>query len=227
MGFENPVGETVRAFGRNYTVIGVAEDLVMQSVYHPVNQTVFFRNTFYQNKVINVRISPAVSAGKAVAEIGTLFKKHNPATPFEYHFVDDELATKWAFEERFGKLAAFFAILAVFISCLGLFGLISFVAEQRTKEIGIRKVLGASVQNLVMLLSKDFVTLVIISILIASPVAWYLMSGWLEDYAYRIEINWWIYAGAGLLALFIALVTVSGQAIKASMANPVKNLRTE
>ncbi|AHM62859.1 hypothetical protein D770_23070 [Flammeovirgaceae bacterium 311] len=227
MGFENPVGETVRAFGRNYTVIGVAEDLVMQSVYHPVNQTIYFLNTFYQNKIINIRIDQAVSAGKAVAEIGALFKKHNPATPFEYHFVEDELAAKWAFEERIGKLAGFFAVLAILISCLGLFGLAAFMAEQRTKEIGIRKVLGASVQNITLLISRDFVKLVLLAIVIAMPIAWYFMEGWLQDFAYRINISWWIFAAAGLLALAIALATVSYQAIKAARINPVKNLRTE
>lgn len=227
MGLENPVGKTIKGFGRDFTVIGVVEDMVMESVYHPVNQTIFFLDIFNQIKVINLKINPAVSAGKALAAIEEVFKKHNAATPFEYHFVDDELSAKWAFEEKIGKLAGFFAILAIFISCLGLFGLAAYMAEQRTKEIGVRKVLGASVQNLVMLLSKDFVKLVLISILIASPLAWYLMDGFLQDYSYRIKLGLWVFGGAGLLAVFIALATVSAQAIKAARANPVKNLRTE
>lgn len=227
MGLENPVGETVKAWGRPYKVIGVVEDMVMQSVYQPVKQTIFHFDIFNYIKVINVKINPEVSAGEAIAEIEAVFKKHNPATPFEYSFVDDELAAKWAFEEQIGKLAGVFALLAVFISCLGLFGLISFIADQRTKEIGIRKVLGASVQNVVLLLSKDFVKLVLISILIASPLGWYLMHNWLQDYTYRIELGWWVFALAGAAALIIALITVSYQAIKAARANPVTNLRIE
>ena len=141
--------------------------------------------------------------------------------------MDDDYAKKFTSEERIGKLASFFALLAIVISCLGLFGLASFVAEQRTKEIGVRKVLGASVFNVWNLLSRDFLVLVIISFLIAIPLAWYGMSKWLQDYSYRINISWGIFLIAGLLALLIALFTVSFQAIKAAIANPVKSLRTE
>ena len=147
--------------------------------------------------------------------------------PFDYKFADAEYAVKFAAEERIGKLAGLFAVLAIFISCLGLFGLASFVAEQRTKEIGVRKVLGASVINLWRLLSKDFVMLVIISFLIATPPAYYFMDKWLQNYQYRTEFSWWIFAAAGIGALIITLLTVSCQAIKAALANPVKSLRTE
>ena len=141
--------------------------------------------------------------------------------------MDDDYAKKFTSEERIGKLASFFALLAIVISCLGLFGLASFVAEQRTKEIGVRKVLGASVFDVWNLLSKDFLVLVIISFLIAIPLAWYGMSKWLQDYSYRINISWEIFLVAGLLALLIALFTVSFQAIKAALASPAKSLRTE
>jgi ABC-type antimicrobial peptide transport system permease subunit len=141
--------------------------------------------------------------------------------------MDDEYAKKFSNEQRIVNLASFFAILAIFISCLGLFGLASFVAEQRTKEIGVRKVLGATVFNLWKMLSKDFVVLVIISCIIAIPIAWYFLNQWLQNYNYRTQISWWIFAAAGAGALVITLLTVSFQAIKAAIANPVKSLRTE
>ena len=157
----------------------------------------------------------------------SIFKKYNPEQPFEYQFVDEDYAKKFGNEKRIATLASFFAILAIFISCLGLFGMASFVAEQRTKEIGVRKVLGASVFGLWRLLSKDFVVLVIISLLIAIPLAYYLMYGWLDNYQYRTKISWWIFAASGAGAILITLLTVSYQAIKAAIANPVKSLRTE
>ena len=163
----------------------------------------------------------------ALARIETVFKKYNPASPFEYKFTDDEYANKFSDEERIGNLSTFFAILAIIISCLGLFGLASFVAEQRTKEIGVRKVLGASIVNLWQMLSKEFVLLTAISCLIAIPVAWYFLHQWLQRYTYRTNISWWIFIVAGLGALMITLLTVSIQAIRAAVANPVKSLRTE
>lgn len=156
-----------------------------------------------------------------------MFKKYNPAAPFEYKFVDEEYARKFGNEERVGRLASFFAILAILISCLGIFGLASFVAEQRTKEIGVRKVMGASVVNLWGMLSKDFVVLVIISFFIAMPTAYYFMNNWLQKYEYRTGIAWWIFAASGIGALLITLLTVSYQSIKAALANPVNSLRSE
>ena len=147
--------------------------------------------------------------------------------PFEYRFVDEDYAKNFDIEVRVGKLATFFAALAIFISCLGVFGMASFTAEQRIKEIGVRKVLGASVFNLWQLLSKDFVMLVFISLVIATPTAYYFMHSWLQNYQYRTELSWWIFGAAGFGALFITLLTVSFQSIKAAMANPVKSLRTE
>ena len=161
------------------------------------------------------------------AKIEDVLKKHDPATVFEFHFVDTDFANKFEDEERIGKLSTCFAVLAIFISCLGLFGLASFVAEQRTKEIGIRKVLGASVTNVWQLLSKQFVILVLFSLVIALPSGWYFMNNWLDNYKYKADLPWWIFAAAGLGALVITLLTVSFQALKAAVSNPVKSLRTE
>jgi ABC-type antimicrobial peptide transport system permease subunit len=164
---------------------------------------------------------------EGLAKVEAVFRKYNPAAPFEYKFTDEEYARKFEDEKRIGNLSTFFAILAVFISCLGLFGLASFVAEQRTKEIGVRKVLGASVFNLWQMLSKDFVNLVIISCAIAIPIAWYFLHQWLQKYTYRTDISWWIFLVAGMGAMVITLITISYQAIKAALMNPVNSLRSE
>jgi ABC-type antimicrobial peptide transport system permease subunit len=156
-----------------------------------------------------------------------IYKKYNPAYPFEYYFVDEDYAAKFANEKRTASLAALFAGLTIFISCLGLFGLATYTAENRTREIGVRKVLGASVAGITALLSRDFLKLVILSILIASPVAWWAMSNWLKSYPYRISIEWWVFALAGFSAILIALLTISFQSVKAALANPVKSLRSE
>ena len=165
--------------------------------------------------------------GQALPKIEAVFKELIPAVPFEYKFVDVDYAEKFATEERVGNLAWFFAAFAIFISCLGLFGLSVFTAEQRTREIGVRKVLGASVQDIWKLLSKEFVLLVLASLIIAFPLAWYLMNGWLQDYIYRTNLSWTIFVVAGGCALLITLFTVSFQGIKAAMSNPVKALRSE
>jgi ABC-type antimicrobial peptide transport system permease subunit len=177
--------------------------------------------------VLNIKMKPGVSVQGALKKIGQVYGQYNPGQPFEYKFADDEYARKFDVEERVGKLAGFFAALAILISCLGIFGMASFIAEQRVKEIGVRKVLGASVFNLWQLLSKDFVLLVFISLLIASPLAFYFMHKWLQNYEYRSNISWWIFAVAGAGAIVITLLTVSFQAIKAAMANPVRSLRSE
>ena len=224
MGLKNPVGQIV-TWDKKYTILGVTKDIIVGSPYDPVKQTVFHINT--EPGFLNIRLNPVVSPHEALIKIATVCKKYDPAAPFDYKFVDEEYAVKFASEERTGKLTSLFASLAIFISCLGLFGLASFVAEQRLKEIGIRKLLGASVFNLWRLLSKDFVVLVIISFLIAAPAAYYFLYNWLQNYQYRTEISWWIFAVAGVGALLITLLTVSFQAIKAAIANPVKGLRTE
>ena len=225
-GFKNPVGETVRWYGYNFKIIGVVKDMVMNSPFTPVQPTVFFMNPGRLN-VLNIKMKPGAGVQAALKKIGQVYAQYNPGQPFEYKFVDEEYAKKFDVEERVGKLASFFAVLAIFISCLGIFGMASFIAEQRVKEIGLRKVLGASVFNLWKLLSKDFVVLVFISLLIASPLAFYLMHTWLQNYEYRAGIPWWIFAATGTGALVLTICTVSFQAIKAALANPVKSLRTE
>ena len=177
--------------------------------------------------VVLIKISPDITTANALAKVEAIFKKYYPAAPFEYHFVDQQFAEKFSDEVRVGKLSGFFAILALFISCLGIFGLAAFMADQRTKEIGIRKVLGASIPMLWKLLSKDFVVLVIISCCLAVPVGYYLMNSWLQKYEYRTDISGWIFLLTCFGALAISLVTVSYQAIQAAMMNPVKSLKRE
>jgi len=223
---KNIVGKTIRKDGKNLTVVGVVKDMVMESPYAPVTPTIFLVNPGWVN-VIDVRMKAGIPLQDALAKIAKVFEKYNPSAPFDYKFIDEEYAQKFSDEQRIGNLATFFAALAIFISCLGLFGLASFVAEQRTKEIGVRKVLGASVFNLWKLLSKDFVTLVVISLLVATPVAYYFMHNWLQNYQYRTNLSWWVFGSTGLGALMITLLTVSFQSIKAAVANPVKSLRTE
>jgi putative ABC transport system permease protein len=225
MGLKNPVGQMVTWDDKKYTVLGVTKDMIVESPYEPVKPTVFYIEDVAG--LVNVRINPKMSASSAISNIEAVCKKYAPGDPFDYKFVDDEYAKKFGDEERIGKLASFFASLAIFISCLGLFGMASFMAEQRTKEIGVRKVLGATIFNLWQMLSKDFVLLVVISLLIATPVSYYFMHNWLQNYQYRSEITWWIFAVTGLGAMMLTLLTVSYQSIKAALANPVKSLKSE
>ena len=210
----------------NYTVIGVINDFVYNDMYAEGAPLMLFADTSNTN-VLSVRIKPSVPTKVALSKIENVIKKDNPGYPFEYKFVDDSFAKQFATETLIGKLAMVFAILAIFISCLGLFGLAAYTAERRTKEIGIRKVLGASAKGLAGLLSSDFLKLVVVACLIAFPLAWWMMNNWLESFTYRIEIDWTVFIMAGLLAIVIAILTVSFQAIKAALANPVKSLRSE
>ncbi len=226
IGLKNPVGSTIKWEGKPYQVIGVVKDMLVQSPYEPIRASMYHLSMEQENVMI-MKINPKLAAGEAVKSIESIFRKFDPATALEFKFVDEDFAKKFGDEERIGKLASVFAILAVLISCLGLFGLASFVAEQRTKEIGIRKVVGATIFNLWTLLSKEFVILVIIACALAVPLAWYGMHQWLQKYDYRTNIHWWIFVTAILGALLITIMTVSFQAIKAAMANPVKALRSE
>jgi putative ABC transport system permease protein len=174
-----------------------------------------------------VRLKPNTNVETAIKKIEVVIKKDNPSYPFTYHFVDDQFNQMFQNEQLISKLSRVFATLAIIISCLGLFGLGAYTAERRIKEIGIRKVLGASVMQVTEMLSKDFIKLVGIACLIAFPISYWAMNKWLQSFAYRINIGWWIFVVAGLAAIFIALATVSFQAIKAAIANPVKSLRTE
>ena len=220
------VGQTIQFNDKNHTVIGVVKDMIMESPYKPVVPTVFLYDRNWAN-VITIAIKHGAPVKTSLSKIEAVFKKYNPGAPFDYTFNDDDYAKKFADEERVGNLATFFTILAIFISCLGLFGLASFVAEQRKKEIGVRKVLGASIYNLWQMLSKEFALLVFISCFVAIPLAWYYLNSWLQQYEYRTPISIWIFIISGIGALAITLITVSFQAIKAAMANPVKSLRTE
>ena len=226
MGLTSPVDEIVKFGGKDYRVIGVAANIIKGSPFEAVKPSLFTIN-YRALTVINIKLSAQSNTKASISKIENVFKKYNPAAPFDYKFADEEYRAKFITEERIGKLAVFFAVFAIFISCLGLFGLASFVAEQRTKEIGVRKVLGATTINVWQLLSKEFLLLVFISLVLASPIAWYFMHGWLQNYEYRTELSVWIFGIAGSGALFITLLTVSFQAIKAAVANPVKSLRTE
>ncbi len=195
-------------------------------MYSPAAPLILYADTSNVN-VLTIRQTGGNELKKSLAKIAGVVKADNPGYPVEFSFVDDQFNQLFKTETLIGKLASVFSILAILISCLGLFGLAAYTAERRTKEIGIRKVLGASIQGLAALLSKDFLQLVALSCLIAFPIAWWMMNGWLDSYTYKIKMDWSVFLIAGLLALLIALITVSFQAIKAAVANPVKSLRTE
>jgi ABC-type antimicrobial peptide transport system permease subunit len=226
-GFKDPIGKTVKWNDRPYTLIGVVSDIMQESPFYPVRPTLYHIESYDNMYNLILRLNPNQNAKQSLSKIEQVWKKYTPDVPFDYKFVDEEFGKKFLDEERIGKLASYFAILAIFISCLGLFGMASFVAAQRTKEIGIRKVLGASVFGLWRLLSKEFFLLVLLSCVIATPIALYYLHNWLNNYDYRIELKWQVFALAAAAALFITLVTVSFQAIKAAITNPVKSLRTE
>jgi len=225
MGQGSAIGKQVTR-GDTYTVVGVVKDYLFEDMYGQSDPVLFF-NYHGEASYMYLKTNSEIATNDMLSKVETVMKKHNPAYPFEYTFVDDTFNAKFKSEQLVGKLSQLFALLAILISCLGLFGLAAYTAEQRSKEIGVRKVLGASVSTIVKLLSKDFLKLVFISILIAVPIAWLTMSNWLQDYAYRIEVNWLIFVIAGIMAIFIALITVSFQAIKAALANPVDSLKTE
>jgi putative ABC transport system permease protein len=224
MGFKHPVGETIKWY-KDFKVIGVIKDMVMQSPYEPAKQTVFTLSNRIGG-IINIRVNSEMNMADALRTIEGIHKRYTQE-PFNYKFADNEYAAKFAAEDRIGKLALFFTVIAIIISCLGLFGMASYMAEKRTKEIGIRKVLGATVFTLWRLLSKDFVLLAIIALVIAVPVSYLFMHNWLQNYNYRTELGWMVFAFAAAGAIIITLLTVSYQSIKAAVANPVRSLKSE
>ncbi|UOB16071.1 ABC transporter permease [Abyssalbus ytuae] len=226
MKFKNPLGQIIKDNGTDWHVVGVIKDFVMRSPFESVKPMVI-EGAKAWFEVIHIKLSDLKSTSENLAAAEKVFKKYNPEYPFNFRFVDSEYAKKFNNEKRTGKLAGLFTMLTIIISCLGLFGLASYMAENRIKEIGIRKVLGASVSNITALLSAEFIKLVAIAFVIASPIAWYSMNKWLNNYAYQVKISWLFFAAAGILAILIALITVSFQAIKAAIANPVKSLKTE
>lgn len=235
MGLKDPVGTDVtwtwwanKSQVLRYKIIGVVKDMIMESPFDNAKPIVFYQKGHNGGvSWILIKIKPGVALKPALAKIEATMKKLIPAAPFDYTFADDDYNMKFLAEERISKLAGFFATLAIVVSCLGLFGLASYMAEQRTREIGIRKVLGASVMNIWSMLSGEFVRLVFISLFIAIPVAWYFMHHWLQHYNYRTDLSTWIFLLSGSAAVLVALLTVSFQAVKASLANPVKSLQTE
>jgi ABC-type antimicrobial peptide transport system permease subunit len=227
MGKENPVGEMLKQDNNTQLrIVGVVKDFVYNDMYKKPEPLIIFCQPGSAN-ILLVRLKENTDVQKAVAKIETVVKTHAPGYPFEYKFMDEEFNNLFRNEMLIGKLSRVFAFLTILISCLGLFGLAAYTAERRTKEIGIRKVLGATVSNVVTLLSKDFLRLVGIASVIAFPLAYWAMYKWLQDFAYRINISWWVFIAAGVLSLIIALVTVSFQAIKAAVMNPVNSLRSE
>jgi ABC-type antimicrobial peptide transport system permease subunit len=225
-GLEDVIGKSMKIDGQNYQIVGVVQNMVMESPWRPIKPTVFQLSHDWAN-VYNAKLKAGVPVQDALAKVESVYEKLSPSSPFEFQFIDEQYERKFRAEERIGKLARFFAFLAIFISCLGLFGLSAYVAEQRSKEIGIRKVLGASVANLWALQSKHFLILVVLACLIATPMAWYVLEGWLAGYDYRIQLSWSVFVIACILALIVTLLTVSYQSIKAAMINPAKSLKSE
>jgi ABC-type antimicrobial peptide transport system permease subunit len=226
IGLKNPIGETLTIDDHKFTVIGVIENVIMNSPQRQIDPTVLVFDPNWMSDV-TLRLPESKNTQEALAGVEAIFKKYNPSYPFTFRFTEDEFNRKFTNIQRVGRLANLFAGLAILISCLGLFGLAAFTAEQRTKEIGIRKVLGATVSSVVVLLSKEFTRLIILAFVLAAPLAWWAMNQWLQEYDYRISIPWWIVASAGGLAFVLAVATVSFQAVKAAVANPVKSLRNE
>jgi putative ABC transport system permease protein len=209
-----------------FSIVGVVKDFHFKDLHSGIESYGFLlsRRPSYNYMIAHLK---AADMQTTIRNISSAWSKLNPNEPFEYSFLDQDFQKNYVAEERLASIIRYFTIIAIFISCLGLFGLTTFSVEQRIKEIGIRKVLGASTTGIVSLLSKDFLKLVIIAFVIAAPIAWWAMNKWLQAFAYRAPVQWWIFALAGSMALLIAFATMSFQAIKAAIANPVKNLRTE
>jgi putative ABC transport system permease protein len=225
-GLKDPVGKQLRNGDRAYTIIGVTDNVVMGSPFNPVEPMVMYfmpGNTYS----ISIRLKPAVTLSNALQSVETVFKKYNPAVPFEYRFVDEEFGKKFATEELISRITNIFAGLAIFICCLGLAGLVSFTVEKRIREIGIRKVLGASIAQVILLVSKEFVKLVLIAFLLSIPVAWWFMNDWLAKYEYHTDINVWLFAAVGFIMLGVTLIVIVVNTFKAAATNPVKSLRAE
>ncbi|MEM9077181.1 MAG: FtsX-like permease family protein [Bacteroidota bacterium] len=226
MGLQDPIGKTIRWYDGEHKVIGVVKNMLTESPFEPIQQAIYSIN-YNETNWINLKLPPEKSLAYSLERIESEFTRFAPSVPFEFQFVDDAFGNKFKAEERMRKLSGIFSVLAIFISCLGLFGLSTFMAERRTKEIGIRKVLGASILSLFKMLSKDFMLLILFSGLTAVPIAYYLMQRWLENYTYHVDIPWWVFGVAILSVMLIALFTISYQAARTAIINPVKSLRTE
>jgi putative ABC transport system permease protein len=225
MGVKNPLGMKVRYGDRDYNVTGITENVVMESPFKPVDPLMMFFEKY--SSVVSIRLKDGAQLNKSLAAFEGIFNKYNPAFPFDYNFVDEEFSKKFINEHLISRITNIFAGLAIFICCIGLAGLASFTIEKRTREIGIRKVLGASVNQLLALISKEFLKLVMIAFVIAVPLAWWMMNSWLQNYDFRVQISIWIFCGVGFIVLLLALSVVSANTLKAALKNPVTSLRTE
>ena len=226
LGFASPAkaaGQVIN-WGQPYEIVGVVKDYHHQGLRQAIGPMIFLPRRSTANLTIQLTTS---QIGRKIAELEKLYKASYPGNPFEYYFVDERYNEQYKSEQQYGQLFTIASGLAIFIACLGLFGLATFMTEQRNKEIGVRKVLGASVTSIVTLLSKDFLKLVLVAIILACPIAWYAMNRWLQDFAYKIDIEWWVFGLAGMLAVSIALLTVSFQSVRAALMNPVNSLRSE
>ncbi len=223
---EEVVGELLRRGDEKLQIVGVLEDFRYGNIYGEVEPLMLFCSQ-PEDGMVWARLKPGVQVDDALAAVGAVVKSHNPGFPFEYEFLDDEFNKRFKMEATMGQLSLIFSVLSILICCLGLFGLAAFAAERRTKEIGVRKVLGANVAGIVGLLSREFIALVLIALVIAAPLAWWAANTWLENYEYRITISWWMLGLAGAMAVAVAFITVSFQSVKAALANPVKSLRSE
>ena len=224
--WSDPINEEITWNGRQFKVIGVIRDMIIDSPYAPSKQTIFWLHR--EGHVwINIRLNPNMGAPDALARIEQIFQRHVPSVPFDYKFTDEEFARKFAAEVRMGSLSNLFSLLAILISCLGLLGMASFVAEQRKKEVGVRKILGATAIQLWRMLSAEFVMLTGISCIIGLPLATFLIEKWLSGYEYRTELSWLVFVATVTGAIAITLLTVSFQTIRVAMSNPVKSLKSE
>jgi ABC-type antimicrobial peptide transport system permease subunit len=228
MNLKNPIGMQMRYGDRNrkFTVIGITDNVVAESPYKPVNPMMVMYNPYWSS-VVSIRLANGIQPQKAMQSVENIFKQYNPAYPFEYKFIDQEFGKKFLTEELISKITNIFAALAIFICCIGLAGLASFTIEKRIREIGIRKVLGATVQQLLMLISKEFLKLVLLAFIIATPLTWWLMHNWLQNYDYRIGISPWLFGIVGIMILLLTLIVVSLNTMRAAMRNPTKSLRSE
>ncbi len=230
LGWKTPqeaIGKVFAYGGNKGHVIGIMNDFHFESMHQKILPLIFIPiNKSLTPNYISLKLAGG-NIQNELSELEQLWKKYLPDDPFQYSFLDDRFAQLYEAEHRQGALFTTFSMIAIFIACLGLFGLSAFTISQRVKEIGVRKVLGASVGNIVTLISKDFLKLVLVATIIAFPIAWLVMNKWLNDFAYRIGIPWWVFLLAGILAASIAFITISLQAIKAALSNPTKSLRTE
>jgi len=228
LGYKDPVGRNLYTIGNGqattFPIIGVVKDFNYESMHQPIGPLVL--RLAKSPGLVSFKVAPQ-GVGQIIIKARQIWKAMSPGTPFSYRFLDRSFAEMYRYDQRVGEIAFVFSLLAILIACLGIFGLATFMAEQRTKEIGVRKVLGASVAGIVRLLNRDFIRLVAIAFLVAAPLAWWAMHQWLQNYVFRTRIDWWIFLAAGGSTLFIALITVSFQSIRVAISNPVKSLRTE